>query len=186
MGSAGKAGLGLGTSIAGGAATGAMFGPIGAGIGAGVGGLLGAIGMADTESEEELRHKRNQARKMAMVQALRNRGAQLGAPTAKLDMATQLQGIEDNYQNAVDQQNEVKPQDYIGLVQNLGSLGGSVNKWAGAPPKVPQGDLIRNSDLYGGSEGNTGLTQKGSDPYAPMDDPAGFKTDEDEAPWLFR
>src|SRR4249920_1979583 len=98
MSSAAKTGLGIGTSIAGGAATGAAFGPIGAGIGAGVGGLLGLIGAGQAgEDEEELKRKRDQARKMAVVQALRNRASSLGAPTDRVDMEMTQQGINQQY-----------------------------------------------------------------------------------------
>lgn len=177
MASAGKAGLGIGTAAAGGAASGAAFGPIGAGIGAGIGGLLGLVGAFDdgsAEAEAELRRRRDQARKMAVVEALRNKAAQYGAPTDRVDMQVRQQQINDQYQQGMDQlarSQEITPQDYLGLAQNLAAVGGNVKKWAGTPAAPPQGALMRNSDLYG-SVGNTGLV-RGEDPlynsvYDPM------------------
>lgn len=159
MPSAGKAGLGIGTAAAGGAASGAAFGPLGAGIGAGIGGLLGLAGaFGSSESEEELKRKRDQARKMAIVQALRGRAAQLGAPTDRADMMMAQQNIDSQYQAGQDQLNEIKPQDYMGLLQSAASVGGKVKGWTGGDPSSGiSGPLVRNSDLYGGADARSGL-----------------------------
>lgn len=167
MPSAAKAGLGLGTSVAGGAATGAAFGPIGAGIGAGVGGLLGLLGMgAASEDEEELKRRRDQAKKQAIVQALRGRAAELGASTRRLDMPQQIQGIEEQYQQGLDQMNRIGPQDYAGLLSAGASLGGQVKDWMKAPPPMT-GQPVRNADLYG-VEGKTGLRRDEYGNLVPM------------------
>lgn len=175
MPSAGKSALGIGSSIAGGAATGAAFGPIGAGIGAGVGGLLGLIGAGQaSEEEEELKRQQQQAKKNAITQALRNRAASLGAPTDRADMELTQQGINNQYNAGMDRLNTVTPADYGGLLQSLASVGGAASKgkWLGGSGKpTGQGPLVRNSDLYGGAD-STGLARTGSDPYAPLGDPA--------------
>lgn len=159
MAGAGKAGLGIGTAALGGAASGAAFGPIGAGIGAGVGGLLGLWGALDQTDEEELRRQRDQAKKMAAVQVLRNRAAQLGAPTSRLDMELQLQNINDRYNQGMDQLSDVGPQDFMNLAQNAAAIGGKVKDWTGVAKGPPQGELMRNSDLYGAPDSHTGLAR---------------------------
>lgn len=157
MPSAGKAGLGIGTAAAGGAASGAAFGPIGAGIGAGVGGLLGLLGaFGDSEEEEELKRRRDEARKMAVVEALGGRAAALGAPTDRLNMMMKQRGIDQQYQAGMDRLNRVGPQEYMGLLTGLASVGGKAQDWFKAP-LAPTGDVVRNSDLYGTPDSRTGL-----------------------------
>lgn len=180
MPTAGKAGIGLGTSIAGGAASGAAFGPIGAGIGAGVGGLLGLWGaLSDSEAEEQLRRQQQQAKKMAVVQALRNRAAKLGGFTDRADMAAQNYAIDNQYQQGMDAVNRVGPQDIMGLASNLANVGGKVKGWM-SDPQVAQGALMRNSDLYGAPNTTTGLTYANDAGVNTMGDPlySGYRRDE--------
>lgn len=172
MPSAGKAGIGLGTSIAGGAASGAAFGPIGAGIGAGVGGLLGLWGaLSDSDAEEQLRRQQQLAKKQALVSALRNNAARLGGFTNRADMAAQMRGIDSQYQAGMDQLNQVGPQDIMGLASNLANVGGKVKGWMGDPNAGAQGPLMRNSDLYGAPDTRTGLTYAQDAGVNTMDDP---------------
>lgn len=145
-----REGVGIGTSAAGGAAAGSVFGPWGTAIGAGVGALGGLLGGLMDNPEEELERRRKAQREQLLLQTLRNRAAELGAPTVLTDTRMQLKDIDNQYEEGKAGLQEVNPQDIVGLAQNVATIGANADKWGG--PKFDTDDVevpVSSEDAYG-------------------------------------